>query len=128
MEMNLRMGIDHKLQLSPTIYNNLQNFAEFKADIHSINIKARKDLVKQWRKLPFVATNDAIFNVLETWPPKWCAPNIVEIEKLMAQRKKEEAKLRIAQLAEKRRKEAAAAEARARGTPHKQQLSKKRPQ
>ena len=46
MEMNLRMGISHKPQLSPTIYNSLQGFAEFKANMHNIYIKACKDLTK----------------------------------------------------------------------------------
>jgi len=98
MEMNLRMGINYKPQLSPIVYNSLQSFTKFKEDFHSIYIKARKDPAKTWTKLPFVATDDVIFNVLETWPPKWLAPNIAAIDKSTVQRKKEEAKLRIAQL------------------------------
>lgn len=43
MEMNLRMWINHKLQLSPTVYNSLQSFSEFKADMHNIYIRVRKD-------------------------------------------------------------------------------------
>lgn len=74
-------------------------------DIHSIYIRARKDLSKQWRKLPFVAIDDVIFNAMETWQLEWHALDIVEIEKSAAQRKKDEAKLHIAQLAEKRRKQ-----------------------
>jgi len=66
MEMNLRMGINHKPWLSPTIYNSLQCFVDFKADLHSLYIRAHKDPAKQWRELPFVATDDVIFNVLET--------------------------------------------------------------
>lgn len=30
-------------QMSPTIYNNLQGMAEFKADMHNLYIQARKD-------------------------------------------------------------------------------------
>ena len=51
--------------------------------------------MKKWKKLPFVAIDDAIFNVLEAWPPDWCAPDIVEFEKLAAQKKKDDAKLRV---------------------------------
>lgn len=43
MEMNLGMGINCKLLLSPTVYNNLQSFVEFKVDIHNIYIKACKN-------------------------------------------------------------------------------------
>lgn len=78
--------------------------------MHNIYIRVCKDLIKQWIKLSFVATYDVIFNVLEAWPPKWCAPNIAKMEKLTEQRKKDKAKLHIAQLAEKQRKEAATAE------------------
>ena len=94
--MNLRMGINRKSRLSPTIYNNLQSFAEFKADLHSIYIRAHKDSAKQWRELPFVATDVVIFNILETWTPEWCTPDIVAMEKSATQRKKDEAKLRMA--------------------------------
>ena len=101
MEMNIRMWINHKPRLSPTLYNSLQSFAEFKADMHKIYIRARKDLTKQWTNLPFVATDDAIFNVLEAWPPEWCTPNIIEIEKSVAHKKKDKAKTRITELTEK---------------------------
>ncbi len=63
--------------------------------------------MKQWTKLPFVATEDTIFTILETWPPKWHAPDLEELEKVVAQKKKDDAKLRITQLTEKRRKEKA---------------------
>lgn len=49
--------------------------------MHNIYIRACKDPMKQWKKLPFVATNDAIFNVLESWPLKWRAPDIAELER-----------------------------------------------
>ncbi len=44
MEMNIKMGINHKLQLSPTVYNSLQSFAEFKEYFHNVYIRAQKDL------------------------------------------------------------------------------------
>ena len=46
MEMNLRMEINRKSRLSPTVYNSLQSFAEFKADLHTIYIKVSKDPTK----------------------------------------------------------------------------------
>jgi len=88
MEKNLRMGINRKLWLSPIVYNSLQSFVEFNVDIHNIYIRAHKDLTKQWRELPFVSTNNVIFNVLETWPLEWCTLNIVIMEKSIAQGRK----------------------------------------
>jgi len=96
MEMNLRMGINCKPWLSPIVYNSLQSFAKFKADLHSISIRAHKSPTKKWSELPFVAMGDVIFDVLETWLPEWCTPNIATIEKFVAQKKKKEAKLNMA--------------------------------
>lgn len=103
MEMNIGMGINCKLWLSPTIYNSLQSFVEFKADFHHVYIKAGKDPVKAWKELPYLATDDVIFTMLESWLPEWCAPasSTVEENKSVVQRKKDKAKLHMAQLAEK---------------------------
>ena len=81
MEMNLRIWINCKPRLSTTVYNSLQSFAEFNADMHNIYISARKDPTKQWTKLHFVATDDAIFSVLEAWLPEWRTPDIAKIKK-----------------------------------------------
>jgi len=110
MEMNIRMGIKRKSWLSPTIYNSLQCFAEFKVDLHSIDIRVHKGPTKQWKELPFVAMKDVIFDVLE-WPPEWRAPDIAAMEKSTVQKNKEETKLRMVQLVEKRRKEVVVAKA-----------------
>lgn len=88
MEMNIRMGINHKPWLSPIIYNNLQSFAEFKANFHNIYIRAHKDPTKKWSELSFIAIDDVIFDVLETWPLEWRTPNIATVEKSTAQKKK----------------------------------------
>ena len=49
--------------------------------MRKIYIRACKDPTKECVKLPFVATDDAIFTVLEAWPPEWHAPDLVEIER-----------------------------------------------
>lgn len=77
MEMNLRMGIDHKPRLSTIVYNSLQSFVEFKEDMHKIYIRAHKYLTKQLKTLPFVAIDDVIFNVLEEWTLEWHFPKIM---------------------------------------------------
>jgi len=63
--------------------------------MHSIYIRARKDLVKQRMKLPFVATDNRIFTILETWLPEWHAPDLAKLEKVVAQKKKDDSKLCI---------------------------------
>lgn len=108
MKMNIEMWINRKSCLSPTVYNSLQSFAEFNVDMHNIYIRAHKDPTKQWTKLPVVATDDTIFTGLEAWPPEWLAPNIAKLERSATKKKKDNAKLRIAQLVEKRQKETVA--------------------
>ena len=55
-----------------------------------------------WCELPYLATSDVIF-VIESWLPEWRAPvgSMMEAEKFATQRRKEEAKLQMVQLAEK---------------------------
>lgn len=112
MKVSIRMWINRRPHLSPTVHNSLQSFADFKADMHNIYIKAWKDPTKQCMKLPFVATDDVIFMILETWPPKWRAPDLAKLEKGAAQKKKDDAKLCITQLAKRRRNEKAATKVR----------------
>lgn len=113
MEASIQMWINRRPHMSPMVHNSLQSFANFKVDMHNIYIRAQKNPAKQWTKLPFVATNDAIFIVLETWPPEWCAPDLAELEKVTAQKMKDDAKMCITQLAERRWNEKAAAKLRA---------------
>lgn len=111
MEMNIRIGINHKSRLSPTVHNSLQIFLEFKVDFHHIYLRPCKDPAKKWSKLPFITTNDVIFNVLEMWSLEWHAPEISALEMSITQKKKEKKKLLVAQLAKKRQKEVVAAKA-----------------
>lgn len=109
-EASIQMWISKRPQLSPTVYTTLQRFAEFKVDMHNLYVRARKDIAKEWMKLLFISTDDAIFTVLETWPPEWHAPDLGGMEKATAQQRKEDAKLHIMQLAKKRWQEKATAE------------------
>lgn len=43
MEMNMHMAINHKLRLSPTNFDRLQEYMEFKVDFDHISIWAQKD-------------------------------------------------------------------------------------
>lgn len=70
--------------------------------MHNIFIKAHKDLVKQWMKLPFVATDDAIFTILDACPPGMVCPRYFQTREATTQKNKDDAKLRVTQLAEKR--------------------------
>jgi len=94
MEMNIGMGINCKPRLSPTVYNSLQSFTEFKVAFHHIYIKVWKDPTKTWHEVLYLEMDDFIFALLESWPPEWCTPtsSVVESKKFATQRQKEEAK------------------------------------
>jgi len=51
--------------------------------------------------------------MIETWIPKWRAPNLVELDKTRAQKRKDDAKEHVTQLAERRRNKKVATEVRA---------------
>ena len=97
MEMNIRMAINHKPKLSPTVYANLQGYAKFKANFHNVFIRAQKELAQKWYDLPYLAIDDAIDAVLNQWPVEWHATTDLEVggRNSAAQRKKEEAKLKM---------------------------------
>lgn len=84
MEASIQMWINRWLHLSPTVHNSLQSFADFKANMHNVYIKAHKDPTLQWTKIPFIAIDDAIILVLESCPPEWRAPDLVELDKTTA--------------------------------------------
>lgn len=77
--------------------------AEFKVDMHHLYIRSRKDPLRAWVTLPFIATDDAIYEVLATWPPEWHAPDKAILEKMAAQQREKERQQRLNQLAEKTR-------------------------
>jgi len=72
-------------------------------------IREWKDPVQTWYDLPYLAKNDAIDAVLDRWSAEWhtIADLVVGGSKSVAQRKKDEAKLKMTQQDEKREKEVA---------------------
>jgi len=79
--------------------------------MHNIYVQARRDPTKAWMKLPFIATDDAIFTKLERWPLEWHAPDMAGMERAAAQQMNKDIKLCIMQLVEKRCQEKATTEA-----------------
>lgn len=48
MEMDLQIVISQRLRFSPTLFEQLRVFAEFKADFHNVSIRVRKDTRYIW--------------------------------------------------------------------------------
>jgi len=103
MEINIHMAINRKPRLSPIVFDNLHGYAESKAYFHHVVIRVWKDLAHKWYDLHYLETNDAIDAVLDQWLAEWHTTTdlVVGGRKSVMQRKKEEAKLNMMQLAEK---------------------------
>lgn len=68
MEASIRMAINQKLQLSPTMFKNLLGYAELKVDFHNIYVQLHKNPNQKWFDLPYLATDDVISEVIKHWP------------------------------------------------------------
>ena len=77
--------------------------------MYNLYIRAHKDPVRTWAKLLFIAMDDVIFAVMESWPPESRAPDLAEMEKVATQQQKKDTKLHLAQLAKRRHQEQEAA-------------------
>lgn len=64
MEVSITVAINRKLRLSPTIFEQLSDYVEFKARFHCVPMQARKDPEHKWYDLPYLTTDDAIAMVL----------------------------------------------------------------
>lgn len=64
------------------VHNILQSMTKLKADMHNLYFRVCKDPMTKWLKLPFIAMNDAIFVIMESWPLEWCSSDLVEMEKV----------------------------------------------
>lgn len=52
MEMSIHMPINRKSHISPTVYENLKDYVDFKDDFHWVSICVRKDPEWKWYDLP----------------------------------------------------------------------------
>lgn len=85
MEASIQTWIPRRLRLSLTIYNCLQSTTEFKADMHNLYIRVRKDPKQTWVKLPFITTDDAIYEVMAAWSLEWHALDLATLERMVVQ-------------------------------------------
>jgi len=67
VEMDLRIVINQRRRLSPTLLGQLEAYAEFKVDFHNVSICARHDPNKVWYKFPYLVTNTDVQEVMGKW-------------------------------------------------------------
>ena len=71
MEMSIHMAINRKPWFFLTVFYQLIEYVEFKADFHYVSMRVRKDLDQKWYDLPYLATDNGIAVVLNHWPIEW---------------------------------------------------------
>lgn len=92
MEVRICMTINQKWWLSPTMFEQLSRYAEFKADFHHVYIQAQKDLEKKWFDLPYLDNDDTISKVIKSWPTEWnSTSNVAARTRNSVEKKKKEA-------------------------------------
>jgi len=64
--------------------------------MHNVYIRAHRDPEQKWTTLPFIAIDDVVFSVIDTWPPEWRTPYVVVRDETKMQKQKVVAK-RLAQ-------------------------------
>lgn len=84
MEASIRTWITRRSRLSPIVYKSLQSVTEFKADMHNLYIRAWKDPKQTWVTLPFITTDDAIYEVMVAWPQVWCTSDLAALERMVS--------------------------------------------
>lgn len=67
-------GHQVQVQLTPTNFEKLQEYVEFKDDFHHVLIRVQKDPEQKWQDLPYLATNVVIVAVLDCWLEDWHNP------------------------------------------------------
>jgi len=50
------------------MFEKLLGYSDFKANFHYVEIWVRKDPQQKWFDLPYLATDDAIEEVVKRWP------------------------------------------------------------
>jgi len=80
---------------------------EFREKFHYVSIKAQKDPEQKWYDLPYLETDDEIAAVIESWPAEWRMASDLSTgsSKSAVKQKKEEARIKMQQLDERRKKE-----------------------
>jgi len=68
VEMDLHIVISQWPRLSPTLFEQLRAFTEFKAEFHNVYIWARRDPKQIWHKLPYLVSETDVQEIVGSWP------------------------------------------------------------
>jgi len=91
MDANVLQWINELPCMSNGIYESMKHITEFKEDMHHIYIRTRKNLARAWTSLQFIAIDDIVDGVMDTWPPAWRRLEAVECNEAVIRWQEEEA-------------------------------------
>lgn len=66
------MVMSQRSRLSPTFFNQLMAFTEFKVDFENVSIKARKYPKHLWHKLMYLVSKMDMQEIVGIWLAEWC--------------------------------------------------------
>lgn len=75
IEMDLCMVISQRSRLSSTLYEQLEPYAEFKANFHNVSIRMRQDPKTAWYKSPYLVGEVDVYEIVGKWLGEWLHPS-----------------------------------------------------
>lgn len=77
VQMELYTMISKRPTLSPTLFEQLEAYVEFKVDFHNVSICARWDLKKVWYMFPYLVNEAVVQEIMGKWPWEW--PHLIDL-------------------------------------------------
>lgn len=65
--------------MSPVLFQQYGDIANFKVDFHSVSICAKKNLKIVWNELPYLVSEDDILIFISKWLSNWLTPITVKV-------------------------------------------------
>lgn len=79
MEMDIHMAVNNRPRLSPTLFQQLKAFAEFKANFQNVCVRIGKDSQEVWYKMPNLVDDIDVQEVVDVWLVYWREPTQLDV-------------------------------------------------
>lgn len=88
IDATVHQWINELPRLTDEIYESMKHIAEFELEMHHVYIRAQKDPAQAWTSLQFIAINDVIDGIVDTWLAAWHGTLAVELTRLSFRNKR----------------------------------------
>lgn len=80
-DMDLHTVVNQRLWLSPALFQEFGDIANFKANFHIVSLHMKKALGKVWHQLPCLVSEGDILMVISKWSSNCITPTTVKVNK-----------------------------------------------